>query len=459
MEGYINDYGIAQMSKYLYEQETEPEQKENYLAEYKYFLNRAKNYVQLFWDNGEGVKNKWFRGKMVDGHHHKRNDYEGKFDPLFWGNDFTETDAYNMAVSVPFDGKGLSNLYGGKDALAKKIDSIFETYDIYRGYGAQDEHGGIHEQREAREVKLGRYGHSNQPSHHIIYMYNFTSEPWKAQKYSRDVTHRLYTGGKFGQGFPGDEDNGEMSTWYLFSAMGFYPLSMGSGQYAVGSPIFDEISVNFSGKTLRIVAENNSPENVYVQSLTVNGEAIDRTYITHDEIKNGGEIVFTMGPKPADWGNEAPLSLTEGDTPAKPLVDLCASTMPIVVAEKHDTSAVEADTVFTLESEISAMVDNSSKTDASIEDNGTFTYSFVEPKQVEILTLTSSFDPVTVPKFTLYAADNDGEWVELCSRENVAFEWAQYTRPFLTGATKAYNHYKLVFEKATIIAEIEMLGK
>ncbi|MBR7165540.1 MAG: hypothetical protein IKD18_04595, partial [Clostridia bacterium] len=85
--------------------------------------------------------------------------------------------------------------------------------------------------------------------------------------------------------------------------------------------------------------------------------------------------------------------------------------------------------------------------------------SFVEPKQVEILTLTSSFDPVTVPKFTLYAADNDGEWVELCSRENVAFEWAQYTRPFLTGATKAYNHYKLVFEKATIIAEIEMLGK
>ena len=105
------------------------------------------------------------------------------------------------------------------------------------------------------------------------------------------------------------------------------------------------------------------------------------------------------------------------------------------------------------------MMDNSSKTDAYIEDNGTFTYSFVEPKKVELLTLTSSFEPVTVPKFTLFAADNDGEWVELCSRENVEFEWAQYTRPFRTGATKAYNHYKLVFDKETIIAEIELLGK
>lgn len=459
MEGYINDYGIAQISKYLAEKEEDPEQKENYLAEYEYFMNRAKNYTLLFWDNGEGVKNKWFRGKLADGHHHKHNNYENKFDPLWWGNDFTETDAYNMAVTVPFDGKGLANLYGGKDALAKKIDTIFETYDIYRGYGAQDEHGGIHEQREAREVKLGRYGHSNQPSHHIIYMYNFTSEPWKAQKYSRDVTNRLYVGGKFGQGFPGDEDNGEMSTWYIFSALGFYPLSMGSGQYAIGSPLFEEISVNFGGKTLHIVAENNSPENIYVQSLKINGVEIDRTFITHDEIKNGGEIVFTMGDKPSDWGSEAPMSLTAGDAPAAPLTDLCAPTIPVVVADKADTSAVEVDTVFTTEAEIAAMVDNSSKTDAYIEDSGTFTYSFTEPKKVEILTLTSSFEPETVPKFTLYAADNDGEWELLCARENVEFEWAQYTRPFLTGATKAYNHYKLVFDQATIIAEIELLGK
>ncbi len=459
MEGYINDYGIAQIAKYLYEKETDAEKKQNYLADYRYFINRAKNYTLLFWDNGEGVKNKWFRGRNADGSLHHANDHDGKFDPLFWGNDFTETDAYNMTVSVPFDGKGLANLYGGKDALTKKIDSIFETYDIYRGYGADSEHSGIHEQREAREMKLGRYGHSNQPSHHIIYMYDFSSEPWKAQKYSRDVTRRLYNGGRFGQGFPGDEDNGEMSTWFIFSALGFYPLSMGSGQYAIGSPLFEEVSVNYGGHTLHIVAKNNSEENVYIQSMTVNGKPADRCYITHEEIKNGGEIVFTMGPKPSDWGNEAPLSLTEGDLPAAPLTDLAAAGIKIEACDKTDTAAVDTDTIFTAVCGISALIDNSSKTDALLEDGSSITYSLASPKKVELFTITSSFEPETVSNVTLYAAENDGEWIELCSYSDLTFRWAQYTRPFLTGADKAYSHYKLVFDKAVTVAEIELLGK
>lgn len=457
MEGYINDYGIAQMSKYLCEKETDPEKKQNYLAEYRYFLNRAKNYTLLFRDNGDGVGNKWFRGRNADGSLHHANDHDGKFDPLFWGNDFTETDAYNMTVSVPFDGNGLANLYGGRDALAQKLDSIFETYDVYRGYGAQDEHGGIHEQREAREMKLGRYGHSNQPSHHIIYMYDFC-QPQKAQKYSRDVTRRLYNGGRFGQGFPGDEDNGEMSAWFLFSALGFYPLSMGSGEYAIGSPLFEEVTVNFGGKQLRIVAENNSAEHIYVQSLTLNGKAIDRTYITHDEIKDGGELVFTMGAAPSDWGKVAPTSLTEGDAPAKPLVDLAAGDVKLAVGDKCDVAPVLTDTITSNIIGISALIDNTSKSDAMLADGSVIVYSFKEAKLAELFTLTSSFEPENVAKVTLFAAENDGEWAKLCEYSNIEFRWAQYTRPFLTGADRAYHHYKLVFDKAVMLAEVELLG-
>lgn len=457
MEGYINDYGIAQMAKVLYEREIDPEKKQAYLAEYRYFMNRAKNYTLLFWSGGEGVENKWFRGRNADGSLHHANDHDGVFDPLFWGNDFTETDAYNMTVSVPFDGQGLANLYGGRDALAGKIDSIFETYDVYRGYGAQDEHGGIHEQREAREMKLGRYGHSNQPSHHIIYMYDFC-EPSKAQKYSRDVTRRLYNGGRFGQGFPGDEDNGEMSTWFIFSALGFYPLSMGSGEYAIGSPLFEEVSVNFGSKTLHIVAQSNSPENIYVQSLTLNGVSLDRTYLTHDEIKEGGELIFTMGATPSDWGRVAPTSLTEGDAPATPAIDLAVNGIKIAVGDKCDSDAVDADRITTTIAGISALIDNTSKTDGAIKASDSITYSFTQPKRAELFTLTSSFEPENVAKVTLFAAENGGDWVELCSYSNVEFRWAQYTRPFLTGADRAYHHYKLVFDKAVTLAEIELLG-
>ncbi|MGM9636467.1 MAG: GH92 family glycosyl hydrolase [Eubacteriales bacterium] len=459
IEGYINDFGIAQMAKILGESATDPKEKEKYAADYAYFINRAKNYTLLFWDNGEGVKNKWFRGREADGRWTRANMHHDKFDPLFWGNDFTETDAYNMSVSVPFDGKGLANLYGGKDALAKKIDSIFETYDVYRGYGATGDTDGIHEQREAREMKLGRYGQSNQPSHHIIYMYNHTSEPWKAQKYSRDVTRRLFVGGKFGQGIPGDEDNGEMSTWYLFSALGFYPLSIGSGEYAIGSPLFEEITLNYAGHSLHIVAKNNSLENIYVQSVTLNGEQLDRTFITHEEIRNGGELIFEMGPKPSDFGSVAPTSLTTGDAPAAPLVDLVSPTVKVVPAVKETTEAVEEDTVYTTVAGIAATCDNTSKTDARIPAGTKVTYSFKDAKSVGILTLTSSIDPETLSKVTLYAAVNGGQWVKLNDYNNIVFKWQQETIPFLTGSEESYNHFMLEFTDSCAIAQIELLGR
>ncbi len=462
IEGYINDYGISQMAKILADRTSDPVKREEYLAEHKYYLKRAMNYTLLFCDMGEGVENKWFRGREADGTWTQRNNTDGKFDPLFWGNDFTETDAYNMTVSTVFDGNGLANLYGGKDAMAKKIDAIFETNDVYRGYGAQDERGGIHEQREAREVKLGRFGISNQPSHHIIYMYDHTNSHYKAQKYARDCTKRLFVGARFGQGYPGDEDNGEMSCWYLFSCLGFYPLCIGSGEYAIGSPAFGEITVNFAGKSLKVVAHNNSDENVYIQSATFNGKPLNSCVITHEALAEGGILEFEMGSTPSDWAKgTAPASITSGSEAAKPWRDLVCPNAKYVTTKKFTTDAVSSYTVYSNVKTLSAATDNNSKTEAVLCPKGTTAvFSSKCAKRVEAVTLTSpATDGTSIESFEVYGAVNGGEWEKLGAWSDIGFEWAQYTRPFVLAKCGEYNHYKLEIKGAKSIAEIELLGE
>ena len=300
IEGYINDYGIAQMARILAEKTENETDRANYLSEYQYFLSRSKNYSKLFHgDSGGDVDNKWLMAKTKEGNWADGNNYNGQFNPFFWGNAYTETNAYNMSVSVPQDGIGIANLYGGRDALAEKLDSIFTTRGTYYGYNADDGVGGIHEQKEAREIKLGQYGHSNQPSHHIPYMYLYSSTPWMTQKYVRDILDRCYAGATFGQGYIGDEDNGEMSAWYVLSALGFYPLVMGSDEFAIGAPLFDEVTVNLEdNKKLVIKANNNSRSNVYVDSMTINGAAYDKSFIKYADLSAGGEIIFNMSAKP-----------------------------------------------------------------------------------------------------------------------------------------------------------------
>lgn len=460
IESYINDYGISQMAKILAERESDLRKKQAYLAEYEYFRHRALNYVLLFSD-GEGIENKWFKGRMADGSWTTANSHEGKFDPLFWGRDYTETDAYNMAVSVVHDGKGLANLYGGESEMAKKIDTIFETNDVYRGYGATNERDGIHEQREAREVKLGRFGISNQPSHHIIYMYNHTTDHYKAQKYARDCTKRLFVGARFGQGFPGDEDNGEMSCWYLFSCLGFYPLSIGSGEYTIGSPAFSDITVKFGGASLRVIAHNNSDENVYIQSAKFNGEPFNSSAFTHEMIKNGGVFEFEMGPAPSDWAKgTAPTSLTVGDGVAKPWRDLVAKNAKVITSDVFAPVAVDAYTVKTSNGAFAAALDNNSKTEAALDGEVTVVFSSPEAYKAEAITLTSSASENTsIRSAALYGADDEGEWQALGAWSAIDFEWDHYTRPFLLEQVGAYKHYKLVLEGVSALSEFELLGE
>ncbi|WP_346158561.1 glycoside hydrolase domain-containing protein, partial [Nonomuraea recticatena] len=184
------------------------------------------------------------------------------------------------------DGQGLANLHGGREGLAKKLDEFFATPETATKVGSYG--GVIHEMLEARDVRMGQYGHSNQPSHHIPYMYDYAGQPWKTQEKVREVLSRLYLGSEIGQGYPGDEDNGEQSAWWLFSALGFYPLQMGSASYAVGSPLFTKATVDLGGgRKLVVNAPGNSARNVYVQSLKVDGKAWDKAHLPHSALADG----------------------------------------------------------------------------------------------------------------------------------------------------------------------------
>ncbi|MCR5791978.1 MAG: GH92 family glycosyl hydrolase [Lachnospiraceae bacterium] len=456
MEGYINDYGIAVMAKNFADKATDETEKANYLSAYQYYLNRAKNYSLLFSDEGKTINDKWFKGRTEGGGLTNGNNVDGKFSPFFWGSDYTETNAFNMSVSVPQDGIGLANLYGGREALADKIDTIFETDGGYYGYGASNGVGGIHEQREAREVKLGQYGHSNQPSHHIPYMYLYSSRPWSTQKYVRDVLDRCYMGGTFGQGCLGDEDNGEMSAWYVLSAIGFYPLSLGTDQFAIGSPLFDEVTVNLeNNKKLIIKANNNSRENVYIDSMYVNGTKYDKSFIKYETLENGGTIIFNMSNTPNEnrgSSTEELETITTKDNKPQVYKDFTKK-----------ASKVEVDGI--LKGNSVNLYDNDSSTRTNLNDEASITFTFDDPKAVRMLTVTNASTMNAPDKVELFADNGDDKWELLGSFDDkgkLDFRgWNQFTRPFAISADKVakYTRYKVAFTgEDDYLSEIELLG-
>lgn len=436
IEGYINDAGIANMAEKLGDMDA-----------YTYYKSRATNYVNLFRD-GDGVENKWLAAKNADGSWTR-----SKVDPFAFHDDYTETTALNMACSVPQDGQGLANLYGGRAALAEKLDQLFattlETDTVGTGQG-------IHERREAQEVKMGEYGHSNQPSHHIPYMYLYAGRPDRTQEKVRQVLRQCYVGSRIGQGYIGDEDNGEMSAWFIFSAMGFYPLNMGSGELVFGSPLFKKITLHHeNGHDLIIEAPNNSSTNIYVGGLTINGEAYSKTSIKQtdltDQLKTENVVLhFDMQATPGDWGmgeNDVPDSLTKGDETPDPLRDRTNSAA--VVAEEVPTTLSSGDSIYCADGEnLKNLLDNNSKTSATLKPTDgiiSLYYTFAKPQAVSLYTLTSaSGGKDSAPKnFTLYLSNDGSTWTEADKRENVTFEWSLYTKPFKTNAAD-YVQYRYV---------------
>ena len=247
------------------------------------FFNKSYNYKNLF-----DTKTKWMRGKNKEG------DFQSPFNPLKWGDAFTEGNSLHYTWSVFHDIEGLIELMGGDDAFTSKLDEVFDMPpkfdDSYYGFT-------IHEIREMQIVNMGNYAHGNQPIQHMIYLYNYANKAYKTQYRIRDVLTKLYA--PTPDGYCGDEDNGQTSAWYVFSALGFYPVTPAVDQYVIGSPLFKKVELSLAnGNKFQISAPNNSKENVYINSATLNGEIWNKSFIEFNSIQLGGQIDFRMSDKP-----------------------------------------------------------------------------------------------------------------------------------------------------------------
>ena len=251
--------------------------------ELKPFLARAYNYKNVF-----DPETKLMRGRNKDGK------FQTPFSPLKWGDAFTEGNSWHYTWSVFHDPQGLINLMGGKQNFNHMLDSVFNVPPLFDDsyYG-----GVIHEIREMQIMNMGNYAHGNQPVQHMIYLYGYSGQPWKTQYWIREVMDKLYNAHP--DGYCGDEDNGQTSAWYVFSAMGFYPVCPGSNQYVLGVPYFDKLTLHLeNGKSLTVTAKGNSDDTRYVNAMTLNGETYNHNYLTHDAVMNGGNIVFDMSKTP-----------------------------------------------------------------------------------------------------------------------------------------------------------------
>jgi predicted alpha-1,2-mannosidase len=277
LEYAYDDFAVAQMAKALGNQE-----------DYRLFLARSKNYRNLY-DASVG----FMRGRKSDG------SWIEPFDPLAWGGVYTEGNAWQWLWSVQQDIPGLMQLMGGKEAFLRKLDALFTATTAFEvgGYGQV-----IHEMTESKMEDMGQYAHINEPVHHVAYLYDNAGQPWKTQRWVHLIEDRLYRPGP--AGWLGDEDTGQMSAWYIFSALGFYPVNPGQPIYALGSPLFDRATIHLeNGRTFTVEAARKASSDIYVQSAALNGKPLERAWITHDEIVNGGVLRFRLGSQPNErWG-------------------------------------------------------------------------------------------------------------------------------------------------------------
>lgn len=273
LEYAYDDWCIYQVGKRLGRPESET----------NVFKQRSMNYRNLF-DKESGL----MRGRNADG------TFQSPFNPLKWGDAFTEGNSLHYSWSVFHDVAGLIDLMGGKEAFVAKLDDVFAQPphfdDSYYGQV-------IHEIREMQIMNMGNYAHGNQPIQHMIYLYNYANQPWKAQYWIRQVMNKLYMATP--DGYCGDEDNGQTSAWYVFSALGFYPVCPASDQYVLGTPLFKKATINLAnGKKVVINAPNNSNDNIYVKDIRFNGKAYTKNYYDYNTLLKGAVINVTMDNKP-----------------------------------------------------------------------------------------------------------------------------------------------------------------
>ncbi len=269
LEYAYDDWAIAQMAKAM-----------NWRKEYVIYSMRAQNYKNVF-----DPTSKFMRGRF-------RNTWFAPFDPYEVNFNYTEANAWQYSFYVPQDISGFIDLLGGKKQLKNQLDKLFVAEAKTSGRHQVDITG-----------LIGQYAHGNEPSHHMAYLYNFINKPHKTQEKVRQILTELYTNSP--DGISGNEDCGQMSAWYIFSSLGFYPVTPGSNQYIIGSPLFEKATINLeNGKHFTVEAKNNSKENKYIQSVTLNGKEYAYSYINHQDILKGGNLVFKMTNNPTNWGTK-----------------------------------------------------------------------------------------------------------------------------------------------------------
>lgn len=273
LEYAYDDFAIYQLAKSLNRPKDEIE----------LYRNRSFNYKKLF-DPSTGL----MRGK------NKNGEFQSPFNPFKWGDAFTEGNSWHYTWSVFQDVEGFAELLGGHKALEQKLDSVFILPpvfdDTYYGFP-------IHEIREMQIANMGQYAHGNQPIQHMIYLYNYAKAPWKAQYWVRETMNRMYTPNP--DGYCGDEDNGQTSAWYVFSALGFYPVTPATDEYILGAPLFEKATLHLSnGNSIEINASSNSDTHRYIQAMQWNGKEYSKNYINHSELIKGAKLDFTMGDTP-----------------------------------------------------------------------------------------------------------------------------------------------------------------
>jgi len=291
LEYAYDDFCIYQLAKAL----NKPQ------AEIDLYAKRAQNYRNLF-----DKETNLMRGRNKDG------SFQKPFNPFKWGDAFTEGNSWHYSWSVFHDIQGLINLMGGRAAFTQMLDSVFSMPPVFD----ESYYGGvIHEIREMQIMNMGQYAHGNQPIQHMIYLYNYAGQPWKTQYWVRRVMDQLYK--PTPDGYCGDEDNGQTSAWYVFSALGFYPVCPGTDQYVLGTPLFKKITATLeNGKKLVIDAPQSSAGNLYIQSLKWNGAAYGNNWISHTSLLKGGTLSVQLGGTPnTQRGTQPaafPFSMTSG---------------------------------------------------------------------------------------------------------------------------------------------------
>ncbi|WP_313419102.1 GH92 family glycosyl hydrolase [Sphingobacterium multivorum] len=272
LEYAYNDWCIYEFGKAL----GKPE------AETAIYATRAMNYKNLF-----DPSTKLMRGKKADG------SFVSDFDPSAWSREYTEGNAWHWSFCVFHDPQGLINLMGGNKSFVSMLDTVF----VIPSYEGMKSRGMIHEMREMQVMNMGQYAHGNQPIQHMPYLYNYAAEPWKAQYWVRKIMDKLYL--PTPDGYCGDEDNGQTSAWYVFSSLGFYPVSPASGEYVIGSPQFDKVTLNLeNGKKVNIQAKQQGANQVYVDQLTWNGKPYNHNYIRYKDLLQGAKLDFKMSEEP-----------------------------------------------------------------------------------------------------------------------------------------------------------------